>query len=139
MKFKALSGRLVDIRNIHRYRVDWDGDQGSKFSEDVLDFLEPYWKHDIVFAELPVAGKPRMRYDFVNLSKKVIVESDGAQHDAYNAHMHGGSQERYKDQIKRDLFKDRMAEINGFTMVRVKPHDLPLTKDWFLQTWGVTL
>lgn len=141
MKWLTPTGRPKDIRGIHLYKVDWEGDQGSLFSEEVLDLLYPYWKHDIVFAELPVAGT-RLRYDYVNLSKKIICECDGKQHDLYSAFMHGNP-EKYKTQIKNDLLKDKAAEVNKFKMVRIKPAHLPLLrvniKDWFLKTHNITL
>jgi len=124
---------------MHKYLVDWDADQGSEFSANVLEFLEPYWKHDIVCAEVPVAGKMRMRYDFVNLSKKLICETDGAQHDEFIEGFFHRTREDYKAQMQRDMLKDRLAEKNGFKMMRIKPTDLPLTKEWFLKTFEVTL
>lgn len=138
MTFKTPTGRLKDIPHINSYRVDWDADQGSDFSTDVLSFLEPYWKHDIVFAELPVAGT-RMRYDFVNLTKKVVVETDGEQHDDPAAFHNRGSKAIWLAQIKRDELKNRGAAMNGFKMVRIKPDDLPLTKKWFLDTYDIAL
>lgn len=137
MKFKTLTGRFKDIP-VHKYLVDWEGEQGSKFSEEVLDFLYDYWKHDVVLCELDVAGT-RMRYDFVNLSKRIIVETDGIQHSSYNMHLHQGSRANYLAQIKRDLAKDRAAEINGFQMVRINPSDLPLTKDFFKKQFDIDL
>ena len=84
-----------------------------------------------------------MRYDFVNLTKKVIVETDGRQHDAFNKHFHGNSRANYQAQIKRDLLKDALAEKNGFKMVRIKPGDLPKIrvsiKAWFRATYDITL
>lgn len=137
MKFKTLTGKLKDI-NITRYLVDWNAPQGSKFSKEVLDFLRPYWKHDVVLSELEVAGT-KMRYDYVNVSKRIICESDGFQHDGYSAHFHQGSRNAYLAQIKRDLAKDRAAEINGFKMIRVKPSDLPLTKEFFKRQFDIDL
>lgn len=137
MKWKTLSGHIKDIP-MHKYLVDWDADQGSEFSASVLEFLEPYWKHDIVCAEIPVAGT-RMRYDFVNVSKKLICETDGAQHDKFMAGHFHRTREDYKAQIKRDMLKDTLAQKNGFKMMRIKPTDLPLTKEWFFKTFEVTL
>ena len=143
MKWKTKSGRLKNIPGIHTYMVDWTGKQGSQFSQEVLELMEPYWRHDIVFAELPVAGPGRMRYDFVNLTKKIILETDGRQHDVFNNHFHQGSRINYQAQIKRDLDKDYLAELNGFKMVRIKPDDLPKlrisVKAWFRATYGIIL
>ncbi len=137
MIFKTLTGKPKNI-NVTRYRVDFDGDQGSKFSEDVLDFLYPYWKHDVVLCELPVAGT-RLRYDYVNVSKRIVCETDGFQHDNFSEHFHRGSRNAFLKQIKHDLEKDRAAEINGFKMIRIKPSDLPLTKEFFKRQFDIDL
>lgn len=138
MKFIKKSGKLEDIP-LHKYRVDWEGDQGSKFSEEVLDFLYPYWKNDAVYAEVPVAGANKRRFDFMNISKKIIIETDGKQHDQFSKHFHGGSTLKYLAQIKRDIEKDEVAARNGFLMIRVKPHDLPLTKAFFKDNYNIML
>lgn len=137
MKWKKLNGSLVDI-SIAKYKIDFEGEQGSLFSEEVLDFLYPYWKNDIVLCELPVIGT-RMRFDYVNISKRIICETDGFQHTQYSPHFHGGSRSKYLAQIKRDLFKDQIATNNNFIMVRIKPDDLPLTKEWFKKTYDIDL
>jgi len=137
MKWKTATGKIKDIP-MHKYLVDWDADQGSVFSADVLAFLEKYWKYDIVCAEVPVAGT-RMKYDFVNVTKMLICETDGAQHDKFiEGHFHR-TREDYKAQIKRDVQKDSLAQKNGFKMIRIKPTDLPLTKEWFKTTYDVDL
>lgn len=142
MKWKTPNGKIRDIKGIHTYLVDWTASQGSEFSTEVLELLEPYWRHDMVFAELPVAGT-RLRYDFVNLSKRIICETDGIQHSCFSEHFHSGSREKYKLQIKNDLLKDRAAETNGFQMVRIKPADLPKLrvspKAWFKAYHDITL
>lgn len=137
MKWKTLTGKIKNVPTAS-YRVDWDGDQGSRFSEEVLDFLFPFWKTHAVLAEYPVAGS-KMRFDFVNLTRKIIIETDGFQHDRFSEHFHRGSRAVYSAHQKRDLDKDKIAEINGFQMIRIKPSDLPLTKELFLKAFNVTL
>ncbi len=136
MKQVTATGRTKDIPTAP-YRVDWDGDQGSEFSAQVLDFLYPYWRHDVVLAEWPVPGT-RMRYDFVNLSKRIIAETDGVQHDQFSTHFHG-NRVAFLSQIKRDLLKDKIADLNGFTLIRIKPGDLPLSKDFFKRQFDIDL
>lgn len=142
MRWLSPTGRPKDIKGIHTYKVDWDGEQGSEYSAEILDLLYPYWRHDLVFAELPVAGT-RLKYDYVNLSKKIVCECDGKQHDNFSPFHHGDSRAKYKKQIKNDLLKDLAAETNGFTMVRVKPRHLPDLrvdiKAWFLKHYDITL
>jgi len=137
MKWKTASGKFKNIP-MDKYLVDWNGKQDSLFSRDVLAFLKPFWKHDIVCAQVPVAGT-RMSYDYVNVSKRVIVEADGQQHDNLMLGFFHKTSEDYKAQIKRDIEKDELAEKNGFKMVRVKPSDLPLNKEWFLKNYDINL
>lgn len=137
MRFVTPTGRFKDVK-INKYLVDWEGDQGSLFSEEVLDFLHPYWEHDVVVAELPVAGT-RMRYDYINLTRRIVVETDGKQHDQLSQHFHGGSQMVWLKQMKNDLLKDEMAAANGFKMIRIKPDDLPLTKSFFKTKFDIDL
>lgn len=137
MKQKTITGRVKEMPTAP-YIVDWDGEQGSQFSADILDFLYPYWKHDVVLAEWGVPGT-RMRYDYVNLSRRVICECDGLQHDQFSEHWHKGSRTNYLAQIKRDLLKEKVAEINGFKLIRIKPSDLPLTKEFFKRQFDIEL
>lgn len=138
MKWKTLSGKFKDIP-MHRYLIDWESSQDSKFSKSVIEFLRPYWRYDVVCTQVPVAGK-RYTIDYVNVSKKIMIEVDGRQHLEYNEFMHRGSRENYKAQFKRDLFKDDYAEKNGFMMIRIIPDDLPkLSPEWFKEKFGITL
>lgn len=137
MKWKTPSGKLKDIV-MPPYRVDFDDDQDSQFSTEVLDFLEPYWRHDMVYAQVPVAGT-KMSYDYVNVTKKIILEADGIQHDNPKSHFHGGIPAKWLSQIKRDQLKNELAAKNGFKMIRIRPGDLPLTKTWMESTWNISL
>lgn len=142
MKFKTRTGRVKDIP-IHRYLIDWTAKKyDSEFSTEVIRLLEPYWRRDIILTQVPVAGT-RMSYDFVNITKKIVLENDGEQHGRYNSFMHNGSPLNYGAQITRDLDKDALAELNGFQMVRIKPEDLPKLrvsiKNWFRATYDITL
>ncbi len=137
MKWKKPSGKLKDI-NMAQYKIDWDDDQDSQFSSEVADFFYPYWKHDVVCVQVPVAGT-KMTYDYVNINKKIIVEVDGIQHFSPKSHFHQGSPAKWLAQIKRDDDKNKLAEKNGFTMIRIRPDNLPLTKKWVEDTWNVVL
>lgn len=136
MKWKTASGKLKEIP-MHRYLVDWDDDQDSQFSAEVLDFFEPYWQHDVVCAQVPVAGS-KMSYDYVNVTKRLVLECDGRQHTSFVPHFHT-NRANFQAQVRRDFQKDDLAERNGFTMIRIRPDNLPLTKTWLESTFDVTL
>jgi hypothetical protein len=124
--------------SMNRYLIDWYDDQDSQFSAEVIEFFEPYWKHDFVYAQVNVAGT-RMSYDYVNTVKKIILEVDGEQHQNPLSFRHGGSNAKWLSQVKRDDLKDRMAAANGYTMIRITPEHLPLTKAWVEKTFDVAL
>jgi hypothetical protein len=137
MRFKTPTGRFKEIP-IQHYRVDWAAPQGSQFSREVLMFFYPYWRHDVVLAELPVAGT-KMRYDFVNITRRIITESDGLQHDDPLNHFNRGSGAVWLAQIKRDALKDQCAAANGFNLIRIKPTDMPLSKTFLKRQFDIDL
>lgn len=137
MRFKTPTGSFKEI-GLHHYRVDWDAPQGSQFSREVLMFLKPFWRHDVVVSELPVAGT-LLRYDYVNISKRVVVETDGISHYDPQSHFHQGSSAKWLAQIKRDVLKDQCAERNGFKMVRIMPSDMPLSTTFLKRQFDIDL
>lgn len=138
VKLLSLNGRPREV-NINRYKIDWDGPCLSKMQRGVRDFLRPYWEHSkIVLEELVIPGS-RMSLDLVSLSDKVAIEVQGAQHAAFNRHMHQNSLSKYRDQIKRDLKKGEWCERNGFKLIEVFETDLPLSPIWFWERYQVIL
>lgn len=137
MDFLTLNGSTKNVP-IAKYKINWDGTSLSKFQRGVKDFLRPYWNHKRIYEEFPVAGT-RMHIDYVNLDDRIAIEVSGAQHYAYNSHMHQGSLANYRAQIKRDLKKEKWCEVNGFVLVEIMPEDLPLTPEFFLDRYKVHL
>lgn len=134
--FKTLKGKDREV-SLKQYRIDWDK-KVSGPQKQVKDFLYPYWKIDTVVEEMRIPGS-RLRVDLININKNIMVEIDGVQHDKYNSFMHG-SLSGWTASIKRDLEKERWAEMNGLTYVAIKQHEIPLlTPKWFLDNFNVTL
>jgi hypothetical protein len=100
-------------------------------------FLKPYWEHDIVVEELRVPAT-RWRVDLLNLNKGVMVEVSPESSHSFNAFFHRGSLNRFKDALKRDLSKQRWAEVNGFSYIELTEADFPLTAEAFARQ-GVIL
>jgi hypothetical protein len=137
-KFKKYrSEKLVNI-NTANYAVDWGGDCRSKFQKQVKVWLHPYWKMDICLEEMPVPGT-RYSFDLVNLSKMIIVETNGIQHSQYNSFFHGKNRFNFHEQIVRDEAKREWSVANGFTLVEIEPTDLPLTREFFFKNYGIQL
>lgn len=136
MKFKTLTGKLKDV-SISDTKIDWEGDSLSIFQETVKDFFYPFWKNDIVCEEFRIPAT-RMSIDILNVTKRMAVEVQGAQHSQYNEFM-SGSRAGYLSQLKRDESKRKWCDINQLILIEIHPKDLPLTKDFIESTWEITL
>ncbi len=139
MVFKTLNGRERDI-STKRFQIDWER-KVSGPQKQVKDFLRPYWEHGIVFEELVIPAGKRMRVDLLRMDgrpRPIMVEVSPESSHSYNAFFHGGSLNRFKDALKRDLAKQRWAEINGFDYVEITDTDFPLTEAAFARQ-GVIL
>ena len=89
MRLFNLSGRLIS-KNVSKYRIDWDAHSKSKLQFEVKQFLKEFWLNHIVYEEFPVYGS-RMRVDFLNATRKIAVEVNGAQHASFNKFFHQNS------------------------------------------------
>ena len=139
LRFKKLgSTKLGIVKSPEKLRVKWNAPCRSKFQKAVKQFLEKYWFHHQVFEELPIPGTA-LRCDLVNLTKRIIVESNGIQHDRYNKFFHRGSVDVFLEQIQRDEKKRMWAEHNGFRLIEIYESDLPLTAEFFKKQFDLTL
>lgn len=116
MKVKTLKGRDYYWKP---NKIDWEADSLSKFQKDCKNILAMYWLGDIVAEEQMLPGT-KMHFDFVNFTKKIILECDGPQHQAFNPFFHKKNIFNFVGGLKRDEQKNKFAELNGFIMVRVK-------------------
>lgn len=117
MKFKKLNG-FYAYKNLFKYRINWDGKSLSKFQQKVKQFFKVYWKNDVCYEEMPLAGT-RLRLDLFNATRHIGVEIHGAQHGKYNPFFHGENRNNFLDQIHRDLKKNEWCEINGFQLIEI--------------------
>jgi len=136
MRFKTITGK-EKFQHIEKYRIKWDKPSLSKFQFGVKQFLKPYWKQQVCYEEMPVAGT-RLRIDIYNASKRIAIECDGKQHDEYNKFFHKKNKWNYFFQIKRDYKKYHWCEINNIKLIQIKPKDLPLSLKFFKEQ-GISL
>ena len=137
-KFKKWrSEKLVSI-NPQKYKIDWDGKSRSKFQSNVKKWFQQFWKMDICVEEMPMPGT-RCKLDFANLSKKIIVEVNGAQHSEFSPFFHGKNRWNFHDQIVRDSAKREWAEANGFQLIEIELEDLPLTSNFIKSKFRIEL
>jgi hypothetical protein len=137
LTIKDIYGFDRKIKRIERFLIDWDGESRSKFQYNVKVFLKKYWEHCIVFEEFPVP-RTKLSVDFLNFTRKIIVEVQGNQHISYTPYFHGeGTEENFLQQLKRDSLKMKFCEANDFKLVEIYPKD-KLSKELFLSQ-GVKL
>lgn len=130
-------------KNVAKYIINWDGKSRSKFQFAVKQFLKPYWKMDLTFEEFPVIGS-RKSVDIFNYNKKIVCECHGNQHQAFIRYFHRPISDKDRSQwlaqIKRDIEKEKWAELNGFKFIEIFPEDLKnLSPAFFKEKFDIDL
>ena len=81
-----------------------------------------------------------MKVDFINATKKIAVEVNGPQHDAFHKFFHGNSRAKYLQSIKRDTQKAQWLEKNNFILMQIYEDDIKsLSTEYIKETFGVSL
>ena len=124
MKLYDIKGRLVN-KSVAKYRIKWDAECRSNFQFEVKQFFKTYWYGQICYEEFPVYGT-RMKVDLINMTKRIAVEVQGAQHDQFNKFFHNNSRANYLRSITRDYEKRTWLESNKFKILEIIDEDLPL-------------
>ena len=122
MRLFNINGR-EQKKNVSKYVIDWNKKSRSKVQFAVKKFLEPFWNSQIVYEEFPVYGT-RMKVDLVNMTKRIAVETQGAQHDSFNKFFHNNSRANYLRSITRDHDKRIWLENNNFKVLEIFEEDL---------------
>lgn len=136
MIFKTLIGSSKRVKKPKNYLINWDSTSRSKLQYSVKQFIKPYWSHDVVFEEFPIAGT-KMSFDFYNSNQNIAIEVQGGQHLKYTPFFHGKSKSNFLSQIRRDNDKHKFCEINSIKLVEIYPNDV-LSIDLF-EAFGVYL
>ncbi len=122
MKLYDIRGRLVN-KSVTRYKINWDAACRSKLQYNVKQFFKTFWYGQICYEEFPVYGT-RMKVDLVNMTKRIAVETQGAQHDSFNKFFHNNSRANYLRSITRDHDKRIWLENNNFKVLEIFEGDL---------------
>lgn len=117
MKVKTLSKK--DTYWTPKKKIDWEAPSKSKLQKSCKDLLALVWQGDSVAEEQRIPST-KLSVDFVNFTKKIMVEVDGEQHRKYNKYFHNGNIFNFAASIKRDDKKEKFAELNGFQLIRVR-------------------
>lgn len=130
--------RLV-LLNISKHRIDWDDDGSSSLETRFRDLIKPFWGNDVVLFQTMIPGS-KLRIDFLNLTRKIAVETSGNQHFKFNKHFHSNSRAVYLASMKRDMQKQEWLRREGFKFIELIEKDLDLfSLDYIYETFGVDL
>jgi len=138
MRLYNVYGKLQS-KKVSKYLIDWDAKSKSNIQFKTKEFLKPYWQNHIVYEEFPVYGT-RLKVDFINATKKISVEVNGAQHSKFNKFFHNNSRANYLESIKRDVKKREWLELNNFLIVEIEQNEVKkLSEKWFKKEFDIIL
>lgn len=116
MKVKGLNGKSFYLKVSP---IDWLGKSASKFQFECKTVLAGFWKGDMVGEEVNMPGT-KQRFDFVNVTKMIILECQGSQHDCFNKFFHNNNIFNFAKAQQKDDKKRKFAELNKFTLFEVR-------------------
>lgn len=138
MRLYDIKGRLVN-KSVTKYRIKWDGECRSNFQYEVKQFFKKFWYGQICYEEFPVYGT-RMKVDLINMTKRIAVEVQGAQHEQFNKFFHNNSRANYLKSITRDHDKIVWLENNNFKVLEIFEADLAsLSKKYIFDKFEVSI
>lgn len=138
MRLYSITGKLIN-KNVSKYRVDWNSKSKSNLQFEIKQFLRQYWQNHIVYEEFPVYGS-RMKVDFINATRKIAVEVNGAQHSSFNKFFHQNSRAKYLSSIRRDYEKYEWLIKNEFKFIELEQEDLKVLSPNFIeQKFGIQI
>jgi len=138
VKLYDIKGRLVN-KSVAKYRIKWDAGCRSNFQYEVKQFFKTYWYGQICYEEFPVYGT-RMKVDLINMTKRIAVEVQGAQHEEFNKFFHNNSRANYLKSITRDHDKVVWLENNNFKILEIFEADLAsLSKEYIFDKFEISI
>lgn len=123
MRVKKLNSNKEVLLKINKYKIDWEKDGNSSFEIKFRDLIYPYWKAHVVLFQCTIPGS-LLKIDFLNCTKRLVVEIDGKQHGEFNKHFHNNSRNVWLASMKRDLSKEKWCEENDIKVIHLLEEDL---------------
>ena len=117
MLFKTLTGSQKRVVRAKKYLIKWDKKSKSNIQFAAKQFLKGYWKSHVVFEEFPVAGT-RLKFDFYNANKNIVIEINGQQHVKFVPFFHK-RRSNFVSQIRRDQQKIDFCELNDIKFIEI--------------------
>jgi len=138
MRLYDVSGKLT-FKNVKAYKIEWDAKSRSIIQFKVKQYLKHYWQSHVVYEEFPVYGT-RLKCDIINMTLKICVEVDGAQHESFNKFFHNNSRAAYLGSIKRDIAKEKWLDLNSFKLIRIYQNEVDhLSNEFFKSKFDLVL
>jgi len=133
-----ISGKPRSV-NLAKYRVDWASKRASNAQFKAKQFFKQFWYADQVLEEMVIPGT-RLRLDLVNLTKKIVVEVSGAQHETFVKFYHKNRLGFLKS-VKRDFKKINWVEKHlCFTFLEIYDTEVDdLTVDGIEKKFGIKI
>ncbi len=131
MQLLNIAGRKVRV-NLAPYSVQWDAPSLSKPQFLLKQFLKQYWVTDHVVEEMLIPGT-KLRADFINFSRNILLEMSGKQHFIFNKHYHNNDRLKFLKGIKNDEKKKNWASMNALKFVEIKDSEIKLLNPIFFR------
>jgi hypothetical protein len=132
-----LKGKPVRV-TASKYKINWDKKIGSNAQFKTKQFLKEFWIGESVGEEF-IVPSTRLRIDFINFTKKIIIEVSGQQHENFVKFFHR-NRTGFLKSIKRDFSKIKWAELNGFDFVEIYDYEVDtLSKEFIQEKFNITI
>lgn len=137
MTILNLKGNPVKV-NSSKYKINWDKKIGSNPQFKTKQFLKNFWLSESVCEEF-IIPSTRLRVDFINFTKKIVIEVSGQQHENFVKFFHR-TRVGFLKSIKRDFSKIKWAEINNFTFIEIYDYEVEsLSRDFIEKKFNINL
>lgn len=102
----------------------------SRGEYSIMSWLKKYPNEVLYQTQYKFEGD-RHAYDFLLYYNNMhyLVEFDGIQHFEYICHFHK-TEERFKERIKADIFKNELASYNNIPLLRISYLELEYVEQW---------
>jgi hypothetical protein len=139
VRFLIAKDKYREVKNLNKYKIDWDGLSRSKAQFNTKQFLKRYWSSHKVYEEFPVIGS-RLKIDILNLTKKIAIEVNGQQHEKFNSFFHDNNRFKFLKGIKNDFHKENFLKLNDINLLIIYDYEVrDLNLKFFEDKFGLII
>lgn len=137
LQFHTLNDKKYWVK-LERYKAQPFKKIASQFQLKWKRFFLNNFPKDFWTEEFPARPllQHRYRLDLFNFTKRFAVECHGDQHVKVSNHFHGGSQQKFLDNLVKDREKELWCERNNIVLITVytsTPFDINFIKEHYPQ------